>query len=299
MSFFDLFTGGASKKARRAYDDALGEYEGIDLPELEMLRLQGLDGTAYDDIQADPKLRAAQMAALQQLEERAALGLSATDRATLYEIEQDQLSTDRGARDAITGNMARRGTLGSGNELAAKLIAQQGAAGRATQRGMEVASMSQRAREGAMRDLLSGAGSVRGQDYQEAARRAEAADAIARFNAGVANTATTWNTTQRPQQMFSNEMGLAGAKAGIHSAKAGNYTQEGNRNQAMIGGLINTGATLGGAAIGGPAGGKVAGTIASGAMEGTNSVAAGPSAPPLPSPALTQYDPDDPMWRYS
>jgi hypothetical protein len=144
-----------------------------------------VDGTAFDDISSDPRLREDQMATLGALQELVdGGGMNAVDKANLARIQSQTGQADRGRREAILQNAAQRGMGGSGMELLAQLDSSQAATDRAAQEGLDVAGMAQQRALEAMMSKGQMAGSIRGQDFSEAAQRAAAMDAISRFNAG-------------------------------------------------------------------------------------------------------------------
>jgi hypothetical protein len=139
--------------------------------------------SALSQISTDPQVRAKQMIALEKMAGIADEGLRPEDEARLEQALQRSRMQERGAREAILQDMQARGTSGSGLELAAQLANQQGAAERARMEALDINALaSQRALE-ALAQSGDMAGQLRGQDWREAAAKAEAQDAIARFNA--------------------------------------------------------------------------------------------------------------------
>lgn len=162
--------------------------------DLERAQLSTVDGTAFDNVATDPRLKEQQSASLAALKELAdGGGFNATDKANLARTRSDVEQADRGRRDAITQGMARRGMGGSGMELLAQLDSSQAATDRQSQEGLNVAGMAQ---DRALQALMQGgslAGSVRGQDFNEQARVAEARDSISKFNTANANSISATN----------------------------------------------------------------------------------------------------------
>ena len=233
---------------------------------------------------SDPRLRDAQLAALGRLEQIGAEGgLTAQDRAALQEANMAQDVRARGAREAILQNMAARGMSGSGAELLSQLTGQQAQAQQGAMTGLQTAALG---RQRALEAILGAGqlgGSIRSQDFDEAARKAEAQDIINRFNAanrqsqinqnvlGV-NQAQAANLAARQslanqnvglrnqqqmhnkalyQQQFQNQMQRAGGMAGALGAQANLAQQQGSQ----VLGLIGSGIQAGGAALGGLAAG--------------------------------------------
>lgn len=146
--------------------------------------LQDLGPSAYDQIATDPRLRDAQMTALDRLSrEGSAGGMGVEDRVALAQAQGETARRERGSREAILQGMAMRGQGGSGVELAATLANQQGAAEQNAMSGAQAAADARRRALSATMQSGQLGGSIRGQDYGEKANRASATDAIARFNA--------------------------------------------------------------------------------------------------------------------
>jgi hypothetical protein len=134
-------------------------------------------------VSTDPRLKDAQMSALQKLQRTAEGGLDVGDKASLQAVKDQATQQEKSQRQAILQNMAARGMAGSGAELASQMSAQQGAADRNARGGLEVAAQAQRrALEAAMQSGQLG-GQIRGQDFEEQAQKARAVDAIRQFNA--------------------------------------------------------------------------------------------------------------------
>jgi hypothetical protein len=144
--------------------------------------------TAFGDIALDPRLRETQMARLDDLNDIAKRGgLSLADEAALQRVRNQVAQADRGRRQAILANMDSRGLGGSGFELQAQLDSSQDATNRHSQESLDIAALGQ---QRALQAILSGAdlaGSIRNADYQQEANRAQAQDAIERFNTASRN----------------------------------------------------------------------------------------------------------------
>lgn len=203
------------RKRQQAIDEILSSARGIELPELQDItpedyaligdlnlpgRLEAVDvqgpddiyvqdlttapiDSRFEDIAVDPRLKEQQIAALAGLEEIAqGGGMTLADEAALARIQSQAAAADRGRREAILQSSRQRGTSGSGMELLAQLQSAQGATDLASQQGLDVAGMAQKR---ALDALMQGgqlAGDIRGQEFGEQAQRAQALDAIQRFN---------------------------------------------------------------------------------------------------------------------
>ena len=182
----DLYAEGDRARARKAMRDALSSLYGEDIE---------AGPSAYEQIQADPRLRMAQLSALDRLQrEGDAGGMGVEDRVAQNQAAADVARRERGTREAILQNMAMRGQGGSGVELAANLTNQQGAADRNAAAGAQNAADARKRYLSSVMASGQLAGGIRGQDYGEESGKASARDAIERFNssqrltrAGMAN----------------------------------------------------------------------------------------------------------------
>lgn len=280
--------GDGDKKARKLEEQNVEELNNIDLPDTPDVNYQGnewlkdytaansadpdqvnfdpvtaaqanlsemdavqMGDTAYDGISVDPRLKDAQMAALNQLAGVAKDGgMNAADKANLASIQSQTGQADRGRREAIMQNMQQRGFGGSGNELLAQLSSSQAATDRSAQEGLNVAGMAQQRALDAMLQGGNLAGGIRGQDFGEQSKIAQARDEVSRFNAGVQNNANQFNAgAANNMSQFNvgqtNNMGQFNASGKFDASKtnAGNKLQNsqfnvGQNNQA---GMFNTG----------------------------------------------------------
>lgn len=140
--------------------------------------------TAYDQIRTDPRLRQAQLGALSTLQGTIDEGgLDARGRASLEDALSTQRTTSRGLQDAILANTRARGIGGSDIETVARLVGNQAAATQGSRAALDTAALREQRRDQAIRDVGSLSSQIRGQDFGEDERRAQAADAINRFNA--------------------------------------------------------------------------------------------------------------------
>ena len=150
-------------------------------PELSQAILA--DPSAMQEVGADPELVRAQQASLGALQNIARQGgLDLQSRARLAEAQGQIGQQARGQREALLAQQQRQGTLGSGQGLAAQLMAQQGAADQASRAGLQAAASAD---ERALQALMQSgqmAGDMRGQKFSEDERRAQAMDRINRFN---------------------------------------------------------------------------------------------------------------------
>lgn len=281
-----------NRQAEAAQNAALGMINAVQLPTLTPLELQELVSTgeltpeqaqayqlqqsAMQDIYVDPKLKQAQLKALANLQEVGEKGMTDEDRAKLLQIQGQEDTALRGQREAQMQQNAMRGFGGSGVDLMNQQIQAQESANRVAQRDTEVAAQSQAAKLKALQDAGTLAGSIASQDWQQAAAKAQAQDAINQFNLqnkqSVANAnvqarnqASAQNLAQSqalaqynnqlknqaaqynasiPQQQYQNALGKAGASANAYGNKANMYMQQGAQNMNTLSGLAQAGALM-------------------------------------------------------
>ena len=287
--------GGNKNNAQAMLDQILAQYNGINPPGIEEQKVilqnlvqQGLvtpeeaatvtlGDTAYNGINLDPRAREAQMGALSELSDIvSAGGLTPTDLARVRDITDRMETERRGAEGAIMENARERGVAGSNLEIVNRLMANQGAATRANQEGLDTAAMAQQAKLDAIKSMGTLGTSVRGQEYDEAARKAEAADAIARFNAGnkqsqinlnvgARNEAQRLNLGEKQrvtdtnigqtnanrvrnadliQKKYENDLALADAKARALAGLASNETEKQRSKDQLYASLIGLGGNV-------------------------------------------------------
>lgn len=242
-------------------------------PELETA--VELGPSKMEGIMTDPNLRKAQMNALTKLQGIGdAGGRDAQFMADQARLESDVNTNLQGQQGAITQNMATRGLSGGMSEMVAKQMAAQGAANRQAQMGMDAkAQAEQRALSALMQSGQLG-GQMQSQDFNQQSAKAQATDAISRFNAanqqqvmgsnvaaknqaqqynaGQAQNAANQNTQTRnqaqqynlglSQQQYDNELKKRGLVSGAQKDLANSYGAEADRNRQFVGGLISSGA---------------------------------------------------------
>ena len=243
----------------------------------EAVQAVELGSSEMGKIYTDPALRQAQMNALLKMQEIGDQGgLTATDRARLAQIQGETEAALRGQQGAIQQNLAARGLSGGMSEMVQRQIASQGAANRQAQAGLDVAAQAeQRALQAIMQSGQLG-GQMEQQQFGQAAQKAAAQDAIARFNAanlqnvgmtnvqarnaaqaanaqmaqqiagqnvGLKNQAQQYNINL-PQQQYQNQLARATGQASAAQSQAQLAAQQAAQQQQYLGGLLQTGATL-------------------------------------------------------
>ena len=217
------------------------KFQGIALPDvndmqlqLEQLVEQGVltpeqaqaqlaDRSETDNISTDPRTKEAQMAALSGLQDIAnSGGMTDSDEVNLNHIRNDEDTAARGKREAILQNAASRGLGGSGLELMSQMQNQQDAATRTSARDMDVSAQAKDRALQALMDAGKMGGDIQAQDFSQQATKANANDAIAKFNAqnqqqvGLTNTAAN-NAAQAAN--LANKQSVANANVGQRNSQ--------------------------------------------------------------------------------
>lgn len=255
-----LIQNGKENEAYAILEKARQQYGNVSPPVLEKIAYQTLGPTAYSRIKLDPTYKNAQLAALTKMQEEANGGMTVADRAT----EQAALGTAARQQQAgfnqILDSANARGIGGSGSELAMLMANQQQGADRSNTAAMSSAAQAQMRAYQALRDSSNLAGSMRGQDYSEQARAAQAQDAINQYNNDLINKQTYFNSYTLPMQNYENQRQhaqdqyqmakdeaaiktgqgqnaantAAGVGAGLSQAAVG-YGMYANRNPGVVG----------------------------------------------------------------
>jgi hypothetical protein len=186
----------------------------------------------FEKIQTDPAYKQSQFAADQALKDMGEKGgYTEADKAALQAIQNKTAQAEGAGRSAIEANMASRGQLGSGAQLAMQLQNQSQAADRDSAAAQQAAGSAQARAYQAILDRSKLASSNQAQDWNQQAQRAGAMDQAARFNAGQRADVNRYNANI-PQQNFSNQMSLADKRAQMDLNAAQYHQQEGSRVQA-------------------------------------------------------------------
>lgn len=242
-------------------------------PELAgLLDAEQLGPSALEEVSTDPRLKNAQLKALEELSGLSETGLGAEDKAAFNQLRRQSASEAQAQNAAVLQNAAAQGTLDSGNTLMAQLMSGQQAANRDAQGADAIAANAASARRAALGQYADMSSSMANQDFNQRAQVASARDTISQFNAqnrqGVnqynlgnqqnINNQKATNANQQEmynkglvQQKFQNELAKAGGAANATQNLANMYSQQGQaaaQGQAdMTSGLLKTGANLGAA----------------------------------------------------
>lgn len=223
----DAIAAGDTKKATALAEQAAARYRNLMPPEIQKLVPEQQGASGLNDVMLDPKLRNAQMSALDALQaEVNSKGMTPQDFAAAQQAEQDAGRQESGFRGALEQSMAGRG-LGGAGAYAGALSAQQGTVNRSALQGTRIAADARDRYLNAINALSSTAGGVRGQEYGMARDKATANDAI-----NAANTRMRWDAAQLnqqiPQQQFENKFALTKAQSGADNDLASYYAGRAN-----------------------------------------------------------------------
>jgi len=127
----------------------------------------------------------AQQSALDEISEMAEGGLTEADMAARRQIERDVNQSSRARQKSILNEMAQRGTLGSGMELAAQLKGNQQAMAAEAEASDRLLQQVENARRAALSQKANMAGQMRGQETAEGSDKLKAQKEIERFNLGL------------------------------------------------------------------------------------------------------------------
>lgn len=242
-------------------------------PELESAVTLG--PSAMEGVSTDPRLKQAQMNALNKLMEVGNEGgMTLEDRGRLATINNEVNANLKGNQDAIMQNMAARGMSGGMSEMVARQNAAQAAANQASQQGFDVQAEAQRRALEAIMNAGNMGGNMQAQEFNQKAQVADSQDAISRFNTqntqqvrnnnvNTKNQAQQWNAenTQNTannnvnlnnqaqqynlglsQQNFDNQMSKATGVANGYNNMAARKDADRQADMGFVGGLIGAGA---------------------------------------------------------
>lgn len=199
LSFEEFSAGNPLSLSRYAQGDSI-DYETMSPEELKQL-----GSSSFDDITTDPRYRDAELSALSSLEERMnGSGLTLQDEADQARLNAQVNTQNRGRLGAIRENMASRGMGGSGMDLLAQLQASQDATELQAYQSLEQAAQAQNQKRQSAIDAGNMGSRLRGQAFSEDAQKAQARDAIERFNVANAVTLQNKNVDTRNQATGQN-----------------------------------------------------------------------------------------------
>lgn len=249
----------------------LKEFEraGIYTPELEEDLSSEVQESTVAQIKEKPELREAQMQALNSLQQRAKVGLSAEDRAALNQVRSEVQRDSEAKRQQIMQTMQSRGQGGGGADLMAQLQSAQGAADQAAAGSDTLMAQAQARALDALGQSGRMATDVRGQEFGIEETKARAIDERNRFlnensiarqrqNVGTLNEAqrlnlaeqqriSTANTqlanaemerqNQAKRDLYQDKLDLAKAKGAAHVAQAAAAGQRADATASRYAGI--------------------------------------------------------------
>ena len=194
--------------------------------------IQAQEATSnYRDV--DPATRQAQMDAMGQMRGIYTAGLGGRlDPAAQAQLTNSQIQVGQQVGAQQQGALQdanRRGMLNSGQTLGAQMLAAQGGQLASGQNALGAAAMAQQNGQNALGAYGQMAGMTRGQDLQGEAQRAQAMDAISRFNAGQRQGAQ--------QDTFGNAYARAGGEGQGYAGAAGQYNTNADETQRLWSGI--------------------------------------------------------------
>lgn len=203
------------------------ESQGQLTPELESALTQQASG--LQSYQEDQQLKQAQRGALESLMQSGKTGLTAQDRAALNQIRNQTAQQVKAQEQSVLQNMQMRGMGGSGNELAARLLAGQQGAESAQREGDQVAAQAQ---ERALQAIAASGNLASGMsqaDFSRASQIAAAQDAINRFNTENSQNVAGRNVASRNTAQAAN----LGEKQRVADTNVGTYNAQEQYNKQV------------------------------------------------------------------
>lgn len=281
----DLFGSSAGKsdmkKSNRLMQEAVARLEALGVPSVEaqkialqdpelqgLLEAEQLAESQMENVSVDPRMRNAQMKALEEMSGLSQTGLGAEDKSAFNALRRQVAGEAQAQNQAVLQNAAAQGTLNSGNTLMAQLNAGQQSANRGAEGADRLASDAAKARRAALAEYGNMATTMGQNDFSNKSSVAQAQDAISKFNTqnrqdvnttnlnsrqNIANAATANRNQEQVhnkglvQQKFQNDFAKAGGVSNAVTNLANNYASQG---QAAAQGQANMNGALLGAAAG-------------------------------------------------
>lgn len=242
-------------------------------PELAgLLQAEQLANSEMENVSTDPRLKNAQMKALEQLAGLSETGLGVEDQAAFNQLRRQAGAEAQAQQQSILSNAAAQGTLDSGNTLMAQLNASQAQANRLQSAGEQQAAQAAAARRQALGQYADMSSNMANTDFSQRAGIASAKDSINKFNTqnrqdvnqyNLGNRQNIANTTAQTanqqemynkgliQQKFGNDVTKATGVAGQTNNLAGQYANQGQAaaqgQAAMNSAIVSGGMGLAGA----------------------------------------------------
>jgi len=225
------------KRAERLRQQMVDEYGNIDPNVLREIMAQEQQQSELANYNADPGMVQAQRSALGALQAQyEGGGYNAQDKANVARARLEAGREAQAGRQSVLASAQARGALGSGDVLASLLLGQQSAADQSAMAGMDAAAAASGRAQNAAAGMGQMAGNMRNQDFGEQQGRAQAMDAINRFNAEQRQNTNVYNMNNR-QQNFSNRMQLSGARNNARQGQAQGFDASAGRTEGMWTGI--------------------------------------------------------------
>lgn len=246
-------------KGQGAIADAAAQFQGLKLPDLQWQNYAPGAVTPEmaqgSQIQDDPLVKSAQLAALAKMGDLANTGLSAADQQGYEQARELGNQTANAGTQAAMQNAISRGVAGSGSELAMREVAAQGGAQRAQQAGLQTAADSAKQRAMFNTAYSTALGNQRTQDLKLNAdntgilnqfnmANTQNRNAAQQYNVGNQNQAQLINQQGRTgiaQENYDNAYKKAGGVAGADYASANNYAAQNANNTNAQNGMMQAG----------------------------------------------------------
>lgn len=153
---------------------------GLLTPEVE--KQINLGASKIAKIADNENTKNAQLKALDQMQQRAKGGFTAEDKAAINQAKLEIANQNQAQQSQIIQSLAQRGMGGAGAELAARLGAQQQGSNLLSQQGMQLGADASRNALEAARMSGTFAGQIGQEQFERDLTRAEAEDAVNKFN---------------------------------------------------------------------------------------------------------------------
>jgi hypothetical protein len=207
----------AAKEIQANQAAMIAKLEAIGVPTEEAMKIaseqypmpEELKPSLMSDVNLDPRLQETRMAALAKLQNISdAGGLDAQSQAALDEAMGQVAIQERGQREAIDMSMQRRGMSGSGIEAVQQQMNAQNAANQSRSAGLQQAASAQQRALAALTQGANLAGNMSAEDVAIQQRKAEAQDAVNKFNTVGRNATTMGNVDLANKDKLQNTQNL-------------------------------------------------------------------------------------------
>lgn len=190
------------------------------MPELYDAQIQG----EAQQIEGSPEMAEKQATALAQMEDIGREGMTDVDKLQAVQAKEAVAQANRRTQNSILQNLAARGQLGSGDELAARLAGSEQSGQAAADMGADLVRQAALRRLSGIESAAGMAGNIRGQDVAEQTTNANLADRFnalasqlmtqaARDNAATRMGAQEYNVGQKQRVADTNELARADTAA--------------------------------------------------------------------------------------